>query len=59
LANIKVDATLLDTVFILEQHMHLKQFKEGKDFVVDNIYEEVDEEDSYVNKLGVHNLDTL
>jgi hypothetical protein len=30
LANIKVDATLLDMVVILEQQWHLKQFMEGK-----------------------------
>jgi hypothetical protein len=54
LANIKEDATLLDMVVILEQQMHLKQFMEGRDFVVANLSEEVDEEDSYVNKVGVH-----
>jgi ribonuclease HI len=36
--------------------MHLKQFMEGKESNVANIYEEVNEEDSYVNKLGVHNF---
>jgi hypothetical protein len=34
--------------------MHLKQFMEGKSFVVDNLSEEVDKEDSSVNKVGVH-----
>jgi hypothetical protein len=41
LANIKANATLLDMVFVPEQHMHLKQFMEGKAFVVANISEEV------------------
>jgi hypothetical protein len=56
LANIKVDATLLDMVVIPEQQMHLKQFMEGKASVVANLFEEVDEEDSSVNKVGVHNF---
>jgi hypothetical protein len=46
LANIKADATLLDMVVIPEQQRHLKQFMEGKIFVVANLSEEVDEEDS-------------
>jgi ribonuclease HI len=54
LANIKADATLLDMVVIPEQQMHLKQFMEGKDFVVSNLSKEVSEEDSSVNKVGVH-----
>jgi hypothetical protein len=41
-------------VVILEQQMHLKQFMEGKASVVANLSEEVDEEYSYVNKVGVH-----
>jgi hypothetical protein len=56
LANIKADATLLDMVVIPEQQKHLKQFMEGKDFIVANLSEEVDEEDSSVNKVGVHNF---
>jgi hypothetical protein len=56
LAKIKEDVTLLDMVVIPEQQMHLKQFMEGKDFVVANLSEEVDEEDSFVNKVGVHNF---
>jgi hypothetical protein len=36
--------------------MHLKQFMEGKSFVVANLSEEVNEEDLYVNKVGVHNF---
>jgi hypothetical protein len=56
LANIKVDATLLDMVVVLEQQMHMKQFMEGKAFVVANLFEEVNEEDSSVNKVGVHNF---
>jgi hypothetical protein len=54
LANIKENATLLDMVDVPKQQMHLKQFMEGKDYVVANIFEEVDEEDSSVNKVGVH-----
>jgi ribonuclease HI len=54
LANIKVDATILDMVVIPEQQRHLKEFMEGKDFVVPNLSEEVNEQDSSVNKVGVH-----
>jgi hypothetical protein len=36
LANIKEDSTLLDMVVVPEQQRHLKQFMEGKDFVVAN-----------------------
>jgi hypothetical protein len=43
-------------VFVLEQHKHLKNFMEGKAPIVDNLSEEVDEEDSSVNKVGVHNF---
>jgi hypothetical protein len=43
-------------VVIPEQQMHLKQFMEGKSSVVANLSEEVDEEDSSVNKVGVHNF---
>jgi hypothetical protein len=56
LTNIKEDATLLDKVIIPEQQRHLKQFMEGKDHVVANLSEEVNEEDSSVNKVGVHNF---
>jgi hypothetical protein len=56
LANIKANATLLDVVFIPEQQMHLKQFMEGKSFFVANLSEEVDKEDSSINKVGVHNF---
>jgi hypothetical protein len=56
LANIKEYATLLDMVVIPEQQMHLKQFMEGKSFVVDNISEEVNAEDSSINKVGAHNF---
>jgi hypothetical protein len=54
LANIKVDATLLDMVAVPEQHKHLKNFKESKASIVANLSEEAYEEDSFVNKLGVH-----
>ena len=56
MANIKADATFLDMVTIPEQQMHLKQFMEGQASVVDNLSEEVNEEDSYVNKSDVHNF---
>jgi hypothetical protein len=56
LVNIKADAILLDMVVIPEQQRHLKQFMEGNSFVVANISEEVNEEDSSVNKAGVHNF---
>jgi hypothetical protein len=56
LAKTKVDETLLYMVVIPEQQMHLKQFMEGKYFVVANLSEEVNKEDSFVNKIGVHNF---
>jgi hypothetical protein len=56
LANIKVDATLLDMVSVPEQQRHLKKFMEGKDFIVSNLFEEVNEEDSSINIVGVHNF---
>jgi hypothetical protein len=56
LANIKADATLLDMVSIPEQQKHLKDFMEGKTSTVANLSEEVDEEDSTVNKVGVNNF---
>jgi hypothetical protein len=43
-------------VVVPKQQMHLKQFMEGKAFIVANISEEVDEKDSSVNKVGVHNF---
>jgi hypothetical protein len=52
LANIKAYVTLLDMVVIPKQQMHLKQFMEGKASVVANL----SEEDSSVNKVGVHNF---
>jgi hypothetical protein len=56
LANIKPNATLLDMVVVPEQQMHLKQFMEGKSCIVTNLSEEIDEEDSSVNKVDVHNF---
>jgi hypothetical protein len=41
-------------VVIPEQHKNLKNFMEEKDSIVANLSEEVDEEDSSVNKVGVH-----
>jgi hypothetical protein len=43
-------------VVIPEQQMHLKKFMEGKDSFLANLSEEVSEEDSFVNKVGVHNF---
>jgi hypothetical protein len=56
LANIKVDATLLDMVVIPEQQNHLKIFMEGKTPTIANLFEEVKEEDSSVNKVGVNSF---
>jgi hypothetical protein len=54
LANIKAYATLLDMVVIPKQQRNLKKFVERKASIVANLSEEVNEEDSYVNKVGVH-----
>ena len=43
-------------VVIPEQQMHLKQFMEGKDYIIANISKDVEEEDSSINKIGVHNI---
>jgi hypothetical protein len=56
LANIKANATLLDMVFVPEEQRNLKEFMEGKSFIVANLSKEVNEEDSSINKVGVHNL---
>jgi hypothetical protein len=56
LANIKVDATLLDMVFIPKQQNHLKNFMEGKFSTISNLFEDSKEEDSTVNKIGVNNF---
>ena len=40
LANIKVDAILLDMVFIPEQQKHLKNSMEGKTSTIANLFEE-------------------
>jgi ribonuclease HI len=56
LANIKVDATLLDMVVVPEQHKHLKNFMEGNISTIANLFEESKEEDSTVNKIGVNNF---
>jgi hypothetical protein len=53
LANIKADATLLNMVFVPEQQRHLKKFMEGKSSIVANLSEEINEEDSSLNKVGV------
>jgi hypothetical protein len=54
LVNIKVDAIILNLVFIPEQEKHLKNFMEGKYSIVSHFSKEVDEHDSIVNKVGVH-----
>jgi hypothetical protein len=56
LAHIKSDSTLMDMVSIPEQQKHLQKFMEGKYSIVANLFEEVDKEDSTVNKVGVHNF---
>jgi hypothetical protein len=56
LANIKDDATLLDMVVVPEQQNHLKNFMEGKVSTIANLFEELKEEDSTVNKIGVNNF---
>jgi hypothetical protein len=56
LANIKVDATLLDMVVIPEQQKHLKNFMEGNISTIANLFEESKEEDSTVNKIIVNNF---
>ena len=56
LDNIKADATLLDMVVVPEQQKHLKNFMEGKNYTIANISEDLDEEDSTVNKVGVNNF---
>jgi hypothetical protein len=53
LANIKVDATLLDMVSIPEQQKHLRNFMEGKVSTIANLFEESKEEDSTLNRIGV------
>jgi ribonuclease HI len=54
LANIKADSSLLDMVVVPKQQKHLQKFMEGKDSIVSNLSKEVNEEDSFVNKVGVH-----
>jgi hypothetical protein len=56
LANIKFDSTLLHMVVIPEKQKHLKHFMEGKNSTISNLSEEVDEDDSTVNKVGVNNF---
>jgi hypothetical protein len=56
LTNIKADATLLDMVVVPEKQNHLKNFMEGKASIVANLFEEIVEEDSTVDKVGVHNF---
>jgi hypothetical protein len=42
-------------VTVPEQQKHLKNFMEGKTSTIANLTEEQDEEELYVNKLGVYN----
>jgi hypothetical protein len=55
LANIKVDAYLLDMVTFPEQQKHLKDFMEGKASTITSLTEEQNEEEMYIHKLGVYN----
>jgi hypothetical protein len=43
-------------VVVPEKQKHLKNFMEGKTSTVANLSEEVNEEDSTVNKVGVNNF---
>jgi hypothetical protein len=43
-------------VVIPEQQKHMKNFMEGTNSIMANLYEEVYEEESIVNKVGVHNF---
>jgi ribonuclease HI len=56
LANIKADATLLDMVTIPEQQQHLRDFMEGKTSNIANLTKDYNEEESYVNRIGVNNF---
>jgi hypothetical protein len=56
LANIKANSTLLDMVVVPEKQKHITNFMEGKYFIVSNLSKEVEEYDSTVNKVGVHNF---
>jgi hypothetical protein len=56
LANIKVDATLIDMVVVPEQQNHLNIFMERKSSTISNLSKKVKEEDSIVNKVGVNNF---
>jgi hypothetical protein len=55
LATIKANASLLDMVTVPEQQKHLKDFMEGKASIVSSLTEEQNEEEMYINKLGVYN----
>jgi hypothetical protein len=56
LTNIKVDATLLDMVYVPEQQKHLKNFMEGKYSTIANLFEEAKEDNPAINKIGVNNF---
>jgi hypothetical protein len=56
LANIKVDATLLDMDVVPEQQAHLQNIMEGKIYNIANLFEESKEEESTINKIGVSNF---
>ena len=56
LANIKADATLLDMVAFPEQQWHIKIYMDGKPSSVTSLFENLDEDDSHVNRLGVNNF---
>jgi hypothetical protein len=54
LTSIKDDVTLMDMVSIPEKQKHLKTFMEGKDSTITILFEDIKEEDSSVNKVGVN-----
>jgi hypothetical protein len=56
LANIKVDASLLDMGIIPEQQKHLKNYMEGKNSIIDNLSKKRFGDELPINKLGVNNF---
>jgi hypothetical protein len=55
LANFKAYASLLDMVSVPEHQEHLKDFMEGETSTVASLTKEQDEDELYINKLGVYN----
>jgi hypothetical protein len=54
LDNIKEYASLSDMVIVLEQQRHLKDFMESKTSTVASLTKEQNDEETYINKLGVY-----